>query len=30
MNHYFESEVALKSGTVWKTVYRRWRESFRY
>jgi len=30
MNHYFETEVALKKGTVWQTVYRRWRESFRY
>lgn len=30
MNHYFETEVALKDGAVWETVYRRWRESFRY
>lgn len=30
MNHYFETEVALKTGDVWQTVYRRWRESFRY
>lgn len=30
MNHYFETEVALKQGDVWQTVYRRWRESFRY
>ncbi len=30
MNHYFETEVALKKGPVWETVYRRWQESFRY
>lgn len=30
MNHYFETEVALKKGGVWQTVYRRWQESFRY
>ena len=30
MNHYFETEVALKQGDVWQTVYQRWRESFRY
>lgn len=30
MNHYFETEVALRKGLVWQTVYRRWHESFRY
>lgn len=30
MNHYFETEVALKQGDVWQTVYHRWCESFRY
>jgi MoxR-like ATPase len=30
MNHYFETEVVLKKGPVWKTVYQRWQESFRY
>jgi MoxR-like ATPase len=30
MNHYFETEVALKQGDVWQTVYQRWCESFRY
>ena len=30
MNHYFETEVALKQGAVWQIVYQRWRESFRY
>jgi len=29
MNHYFETEVALKQGDVWQTVYQRWRDSFR-
>ena len=29
MNHYFETEVALKKGAAWETVGRRWRESFR-
>ena len=29
MNHYFETEVALKKGAAWETVSRRWRESFR-
>ena len=30
MNHYFETEVALKKGPVWQTVYQRWQASFRY
>jgi MoxR-like ATPase len=30
MNHYFETEVALKKGPVWETVYQRWQQSFRY
>jgi MoxR-like ATPase len=30
INHYFETEVALKPGTVWQTVYAQWRKSFRY
>jgi len=30
MNHYFETEVALKKGAVWETVYQRWKSSFRY
>ena len=30
MNHYFETEVALKKGPVWKTIYERWRASFRF
>jgi MoxR-like ATPase len=30
MNHYFESEVALKKGPMWETIYQRWQKSFRY
>lgn len=30
MNHYFETEVALKKGQVWETVYQCWQQSFRY
>jgi MoxR-like ATPase len=30
MNHYFETEVALKKGAAWQTIYRRWQDSFRY
>ena len=30
MNHYFETEVALKKGAVWQTIYQRWKASFRY
>lgn len=30
MNHYFETEVALKKGPVWETIYKRWRASFRF
>ncbi|KAA1194043.1 AAA family ATPase [Pseudohalioglobus sediminis] len=30
MNHYFETEVALKEGPVWKTIYERWQAGFRY
>ena len=30
MNHYFETEVAMKKGAAWQTIYRRWQDSFRY
>lgn len=30
MNHYFETEVSLRKGPVWETIYQRWRKSFRY
>lgn len=30
MNHYFESEVAQRSGPVWETIYQRWQASFRF
>lgn len=30
MNHYFETEVALKKGAIWKTIFQRWQASFRY
>ena len=30
MNHYFETEVSLKKGAVWNTIYQRWQASFRY
>lgn len=30
INHYFETEVALKQGKVWQTVYECWRKSFRF
>ncbi len=30
MSHYFETEVAQRKGDAWETVYRRWKESFRY
>lgn len=30
MNHYFDTEVALKKGRVWETVYRQWQQSFRW
>ena len=29
MNHYFETEVALKEGELWQAINRRWRETFR-
>ena len=30
INHYFESEVALRKESVWQIIYERWRKSFRY
>tara|TARA_R110002110_G_scaffold406421_1_gene626299 strand:+ start:105736 stop:106830 length:1095 start_codon:yes stop_codon:yes gene_type:complete len=30
MNHYFESEIALKKGALWQTIYQRWKQSFRF
>ncbi|MEH6586364.1 MAG: AAA family ATPase [Halioglobus sp.] len=30
MNHYFETEVAVKKGDVWKIIYDRWRAAFRF
>ncbi|MCB1707948.1 MAG: AAA family ATPase [Halioglobus sp.] len=30
INHYFESEVALRREPVWQTIFERWRRSFRY
>ena len=30
MNHYFETEVSLRKGAVWETIYQRWQASFRY
>ncbi len=30
MNHYFETEIALKQGPVWETIFARWQESFRF
>lgn len=30
MNHYFETEIALKKGAVWKIIYQRWQEAFRF
>ena len=30
INHYFESEVALRKEAVWQIIYQRWRKSFRY
>ncbi len=30
MNHYFETEIALKKGAVWETIFQRWQRSFRY
>lgn len=27
MNHYFETEVALKNGPVWKTIYESWKKA---
>ena len=30
MNHYFETEVANKTGKVWETIYQRWQASFRF
>ena len=29
INHYFESEVALRREPVWQTIFERWRRSFR-
>jgi MoxR-like ATPase len=29
MNHYFETEVAIKEGAIWKTIYQSWKELFR-
>ena len=28
MDHYFETEVASKSGEIWETVYKHWRAAF--
>ncbi len=28
MNHYFETEVAMKKGRLWHTIYQRWQASF--
>jgi MoxR-like ATPase len=28
MNHYFETEIALKKGPVWETIFRRWQHAF--
>ncbi|PLW67148.1 AAA family ATPase [Pseudohalioglobus lutimaris] len=30
MNHYFETEVAVKEGPLWRTIHQRWQTSFRY
>lgn len=30
MNHYFETEVALKKGSIWKTIYSQWRGSVQH
>jgi len=30
INHYFETEVAQRTGAVWETISRRWHQSFRY
>jgi MoxR-like ATPase len=30
MNHYFETEVAMKTGAVWETIFQHWQRSFRY
>jgi len=30
INHYFDSEVALRKEPVWQTIYACWRKSFRY
>ena len=30
VDNYFETEVALKKGSVWRTIYQRWQSSFRY
>lgn len=30
MNHYFETEIAHKEGDVWRIIYQRWQESFRF
>ncbi len=30
MNHYFETEVALKKGPLWETIYRQWQGSVRH
>jgi MoxR-like ATPase len=29
MNHYFETEVAVKKGDIWKTISQRWQSFFR-
>ena len=28
MNHYFETEIALKKGPVWETIFQRWKHAF--
>ncbi len=30
MNHYFETEIAHKEGEVWRIIYQRWQQSFRF
>lgn len=30
MHHYFETEVALKKGPLWRTIYQRWQASVRF
>lgn len=30
INHYFDTEVSLRKGPVWKTISERWHQSFRF